>query len=289
VKAPHNRSVYAVAVIVLFLVLLFAPVAFAQVGISTFEIDFDITPGEICAESVYIVNESDTPQNVRIEAVDWMPGGSQEYLPPGTLDRSLAPWLTFWPSEVSVDPGEAAEIHVEVSPPPTVKGFYWGVLFLRLETQPVAGSQAQIGMNVILAVRVFADTGDGVPEGRITNFSCKPLDTGEQMLFTLEFENTGITRLYLAGTIQIRDISGDVVREIDLCGGMSLPGTKNRFVAVLTAIPREKGPGEENIEAAEPQPPLPPGSYVAIAIIDYGGDSLIGAQLPFSIEEGESG
>jgi len=286
VEVQQKQTVYIVAASALFLVLLFAPVVSAQVGISTFEIDLGISPGESSTDSLYITNEGDSPRYVRIEAVDWMPT-TQEYLPPGTLERSLTPWLAFWPSEVSVDPGAAAEIHVEVTPPPTVKGVYWGVLFLRLETQPAASDegQVQIGMNVIFAVKVYADTGDGVPEGRITDFSCEPLDTGEQMRFALEFENTGITRLRPTGTIQIRDASGDVIRKIDLSGGMSLPGTKSKFVAALTAIAPEEGPGEENIEAVKPQSPLPPGSFVAVAIIDYGGDALVAAQLPFTIGE----
>jgi len=290
VEILGKRKVYVVVAsgLALGLLLAFGQLGLAQVGISTFAINLEIRPGETATDSLYITNNGDSPRYVRIEAVDWVPTGpaAREYLPPGTVERSLTGWLTFWPSEVSVNPGEAVEIHVEVTPPDTVKGVYWGMLFLRLETQPVAneGTQAQIGMNVILAVEVYADTGEGNPEGRITNFSCKPIERDEQMLFMLTFENTGITQLHSTGTIQIRDESGDIAREIVLPVGTSLPGTTQTLGAPLTIVPSE-GPGEMNTEDAEPQPPLPPGTYLAIAIIDYGGDALVAAQLPFEIQE----
>jgi len=288
VDVSEKRKVNRVAVsgLVLGLLLLLGQVVSGQVGISTFTISLEIRPGETATDSLYITNNSDSPQYVRIEVVDWVPTGplSKEYLPAGSLVRSVASWLTFWPEEMSVNPGEAVEIRLEATPPGTVEGVYWGMLFLRLETQLVAseGSQAQVGLNVILAVEVYADTGEGIPQGRINDFYCRPLDNDKQLLFVLEFEDTGITQLRSTGTIQIRDESGDIVRELALPVGSSLPDTTQMLVVPLTIVPSE-GPGEENIEDAEPQPLLPQGSYLAVAIIDYGGDALVAAQLPFTI------
>jgi len=291
VSEKRKAYVMAVSGLVLGLLLVIGQLASAQVGISTFTINLEIRPGETATDSLYITNNGDSPQHVRIEAVDWVPTGplTKEYLPAGTVERSVTGWLVFWPSEASVNPGEALEIRVEATPPATVEGVYWGMLFLRLGTQPVAteGSQAQIGLNVILAVEVYADTGEGIPQGRITDFHCRPLDSDEQMLFALEFEDTGITQLHSTGTIQIRDESGDIVRELVLPVGTSLPGTRQVLGAPLTIVPSE-GPGEENTEDAEPQPSLPPGTYLAIAIVDYGGDALVAAQLPFVIQEESS-
>jgi len=293
-RCSYSQCLALLVTVGILLVLAGGQTGWAQVGISTFVLDMHICPGEIGRDSLSLTNNGESAQGFRIEVTDWIPIGpnAQEYLPAGTLARSISEWLDFTPSEGVIQPGEAVEVQVEVAAPSTAEGVYWGMLFIRLlgehtETGAVEAG-THVGMNVVLGVAVYVNTGGGQPQGRVVGFSCEALDSKKQMEFTVEFENTGITRLRPTGKIEIRDASGDTVREIHLPTFISLPDTKQRVQAPLTTVP-SKGPGEENIEAAELQPPLPPGSYVAIAIIDYGGDSLIGAQLPFSIEEGESG
>jgi len=280
----------AFLIVCLLLVGSLSQVGWTQVGISTFVLDMVISPGEIGKDSLLITNNGDSVQYIAIEVADWVPTGPsmQEYLPPGTLDRSLSAWLNFWPSELALEPGEAVQVQVELTAPPTAEGAYWGMLFVKLLPAPSAtgtgATQAHVGLSVLLGVAVYAETDGGELQGRVVGFSCEPLDSEKQMMFTLEFEDTGITRLQPTGTIQIRDEEGDIVRELPLPVFTSLPDTTQRLQVALTFIPSEQ-PGVENPEPVEPEPPLPPGTYLAIAIIDYGGDALVAAQLPFEIQE----
>jgi len=290
VKPLRNQRRRTLAGLVILVVLALAQTGWSQVGVSTFVLDLNVSPGQTAIDSFFIVNNGTTAQDVVIEAVDWVPIGPslQEYLAPGTLDRSLTEWLNFWPAEGIIQPGESLQVQVELLPPTVTEGAYWGMLFVRLlgehASTGTAEAGAQVGMNVILGVAIYADTGGGEPQGRIVDFSCEPLDSGKQMMFTLAFEDTGITRLSPTGTIQIRDEEGNIVKELTLPKFTSLPDTTQRLQVALTFVPSER-PGEENPEPVEPEPPLPPGTYLAIAIIDYGGDALVAAQLPFEIQQ----
>ena len=272
---------------------LFAEPAEGQVGLSTFVLDLLVSPGQTSEDVFSVVNNGEAPQYIEIEAVDWMPTGPsmQDYFAPGTLARSVSDWLEFWPAEARVAPGESLQVRVSVTPPASAEGCYWGMLFVKLlpSSSPtdVGEMQAQVGMNVILGVAIYAETGGGEAQGRIVGFSCEPLGPGRQMMFALEFEDTGITRLRPTGTIQIRDEEGNIVRELTLPQFTSLPDTAQRLQVPLTRVPSER-PGVENPEAIEPEPPLPPGTYLAVAIIDYGGAALVAAQLPFQIQEEKS-
>ena len=259
----------------------------AQVGLSTFVLDLSVSPGGTAGESFFVVNQSESPQSIVIEPVDWVPmgPGKQEYLSVGTLERSVVDWMYFSPAEATIEPGEAVQVQVELTAPSTAEGCFWSMLFVRILPPLDEGgeSQGRVGMNVILGVAVYADAGGGDPQGRITGLSHQLVDSERQALFTVEFENTGITRLSPTGQIQIRDEVGDLVREIGLPQFVSLPGTRQQLQVPLTRLPFER----PNVEAAEPvekQPPLAPGTYLSIAIIDYGGDALVAAQLPFEIE-----
>ncbi len=278
----------AVAILVLVISIL-VQTASAQVGLSTFVLELIVLPGQTTRDAFTITNNSERSQYFEIEAVDWVPIGpsKQNYVAPGSLERSIFAWLDFWPPEAAIKPGENIQIQVELTAPSSARGSYWGMLFVKLLPSPSAAAtgeiQAQVGMNVILGVAIYAETGDGEPQGRIVGFSCEPHDSDRQMLFALEFEDTGITRLRPTGTIQIRDEEGDIARELTLPQFTSLPDTVQRLQVPLTRVPSER-PGVESPEPVELESPLPPGMYLAIAIIDYGGDALVAAQLPFEIE-----
>lgn len=285
-----TRWKHALLLVCVLSVGLLSQVGWTQVGISTFVLDMVISPGEIGKDTLLITNNGDSTQYVAIEVVDWVPTGPsmQEYLPPGTLDRSLSGWLNFWPSELNLQPGEAVQVQVEATAPSTAEGAYWGMLFVKLLPTPsptgTGETPAQVGLNVVLGIAIYAETGSGEAQGRIVGFSCEPLHSGKQMMFTLKFEDTGITRLRPTGTIQIHDEEGNFVRELLLPQFTSLPDTTQRLQVALTFVPSER-PGVENPEPVEPEPPLPAGTYLAIAVIDYGGDALVAAQLPFVIQE----
>jgi len=282
-------SFTAVAILVLVASILVQP-ASGQVGLSTFVLDLVVLPGRVTRDALTLTNNGEKAQYIRIEAVDWVPTGPsmQSYVAPGSLERSISAWLDFWPSETTIEPGENIQVQVELTAPSSARGSYWGMLFVKLlpSSSPVetGETQAQVGMVVVLGVAIYADAGGGESQGRIIGFSYEPLDPDRQMLFTVKFEDTGITRLRPTGTIQIRDEGGDIVRELMLPQFTSLPDTNQHLQVPLTRVPSER-PGVENPEPVEPEPPLPPGTYLAIAIIDYGGDALVAAQLPFEIED----
>jgi hypothetical protein len=81
----------------------------------------------------------------------------------------------------------------------------------------------------------------------------------------VEFENTGEGPLRPEGEIELRTVGGEVVGVLDVPAFSVLPGRIRR-----ASVPVELD--------------LTPGEYLAIPILDFGGDYLAGGQARFSVE-----
>ena len=78
---------------------------------------------------------------------------------------------------------------------------------------------------------------------------------------SLTLENSGDDHLRLLGGVTVKDGTGKVVRDEKLPGAVVLPHHDNRRQL------------SRNWSA-----PLPSGDYTVTAVIDYGGEELLGAE-----------
>jgi hypothetical protein len=236
----------------------------ASITVAPLSIKVPIAAGEMGTVVFLVRNVGKTTAEVHITLHDWRrtPEGKLQVLPPGTLEGSCAPWITYSPTALKLAPGEKAEVTVNIRVPEGVFGDRWA-LFLVAEYPPEsegetapAEATGRTRVMVAYAVKLLRqDPEHASPAGEIR--SVELLNTNPLRL-RIVYTNTGNTHTVNRGTVEVRDIFGETVRSFPIGEFPTLPG-EERIIVV-------EDPTEE---------PLPEGIYYAFATIDFGGEYLV--------------
>jgi hypothetical protein len=188
-------------------------------------------------------------------------GGDYKFDKPGANRFSAASWATMNPREFDVAPNSFQLVRVSLNIPQHISGEYSGIVFF--QTRPARHSGGGITFSERVASKVYAYTENSLRiDGAIDDIAVKQTAIGER--FLIGFKNTGNAHLYLNGRVEIRKGNETVAR---------VPFQQQLLV--------ERG-GRRVIEAYSDK--LPPGSYTALALVDFGGPSLAGGQTTFSVK-----
>lgn len=202
------------------------------------------------------------PLNLRLYAADWSLDrkGNPQFVKAGTLPGSCSNWIQVSPTTVSVPAGERQEVRFTINVPAEAQGTFRTVIMFETIPEPPKNGERAIAINGRIGSTLYVLAGPQSRRARITGLSAAPEVT------TLTVENTGTSHVRLKGVLQFKDAAGKMVQEVPLPGGVVLPGTNN--IRELTV----------------PMPaPLPRGHYTVTAIVDYGGEVLIGARSKVAV------
>lgn len=239
------------------------------VGLSPPRITLEATPGTEITESVVVDHPSaSAPMEVMVNLSDVLlaPDGSIVYLEPDSQPRSLASWITVSPLQFELTVEERRELRYTIEvPEDTTPGTYWGLLFF--ESRPITESEdenPEQGFGVRTRVRVghtvYVNVGQIARDGQIAGIRHEP--SADEM--RIAFQNTGNGVIRLAGEVEIRSTDGQRVHSLELSNEVSFPGSTHDLAVPL--------PG-----------PLSSGDYVALAVLDYGEDSVVAGESEFTV------
>ena len=254
-----------------FVVLSAFPSLVYAVSISQASFDLALPAGTSETGTFVVVNDETEATTVDISLSDWdrRSDGENRFLDVGSVERSAAGWITFAPAQFRLDPDEAVEVRFTMAVPAGVTGSYWAALIVQGTPRKV---QVQSGTTILVrkrfAVKILeTPPGTGNLSGRIADVrvgGSNPLQT------VILFENNGLVNMNaVKGRVEIRDAAGQTVESIPIEAFPILPGATRQLV-VSSARPK----GDV----------LPPGRYLILAIIDFGGDSLLGGQLVLELK-----
>ncbi|GBC75930.1 hypothetical protein HRbin07_00122 [bacterium HR07] len=240
--------------------------------ISNIEFDLALPRGASETLAFQVLNNEADPLEIQISVADWDRDitGENRFYPPGTLPRSLAPWLSVSPLRFDLTPNEQKEIRFSIKIPSEITGTYWAAIMV--EAAPKQTQPQPPGTTVVVrrrfAVKVLeTPPGTGTKDGRISLLDVRGLNPPN---IFIEFENRGTVHTpEVKGRIEIRDEKGATLEKLDVESFPTLPGAK-RLLKITSA--RKKGDL------------LPPGKYLILAILDYGGESLAGGQFVLKIK-----
>lgn len=226
-----------------------------------------IPPGEEATVGFWIENEGPTVVDVRIILLDWFRTleGKTQFFPPGTLKGSCAPWIAYSPTSLSVPPGERVWVSVHIAVPKGEIGDRWA-LFLVAVYFPKEETKEGMGTQIIIAPTVKLLRQDPVnaePAGEIRSVEVASL---EPLKLKVLYANTGNAHTTNTGTVEIKDIFGETVREFTIGEFPTLPGEEH---LIIVEDPSGK--------------PLPDGIYYALVTIDFGGEYLVQGGVMFEV------
>lgn len=170
----------------------------------------------------------------------------------GAIEGSCGARLRVTPDIAVLQPAESRELLVEVDHPSEP---CWAVVFIQTGSgadQPGAWITQRIG------VKVFA--GDRSPQALNGEISAvEAVAAGGAISVDFDFRNLATTALRPTGHIELRALTGETVAQVEIEPFSVLPGHTRRIAAAVEAE-------------------LPEGRYVAVPVIDFGGEFLAGGQ-----------
>ena len=235
-----------------------------------------VGPGEEYKGTFNVTNLGDRSAQLDIILTDYTitEQGRFESFEPGTLgERSLADYITYSPDQLTLEPGESAEVHYSFTLPAGADGPHWAALMVIPEasTEEVTPPESEEGFGFFVHWRiryvhsiVQRSPSPPPPEGRMVTIDVSG-DTTEEggQILTVEstFENLCDDLLTCQGYIEVRDEQGEAILRYDFPrGAMVYPRAQRIFSHTF-----------EDVD-------MPAGKYMILCVIDFGGDHLVGAQ-----------
>ncbi|MBI3661009.1 hypothetical protein HY230_11155 [Candidatus Acetothermia bacterium] len=225
--------------------------AWGQIGVSALSLDVNLAPGGSLAGNFEVFNNSQQPRQFTVEVKDYdrTIDGGLVLLTSSTHPRSLAKFFTVAPVAFTLSPGQKQLIGLNIKIPANESGPHWVALVI---SSPIP--------------KVIAMSTDQ-PQS--------PVTIGSEEQFIIKIRQTDPTNAVNKGritgtsvTLPEKDkplqIVGEIVLQKDIADLAVLPGGKLRLKIPVTQ-------------------PLPVGPYLALVIIDFGGDALVAGQVRFQL------
>lgn len=240
--------------------LIWAGMAAVALEVNLVEVDLAVGPGQAYTFSFIARNEREAPEMFTIYVGDWDrdEAGGNRFYPPGTISRSLSPWLTVAPGSFTLGAGETREISGTLRiPSGTETGTYWGIVFVHGEPRPVQQQGTTVMVAQRIGIKVYATVGSAPNKGEVRKLEFRGLNP---FWLVVEFVNPGLVNLReVRVEVQVYDVKGGQLARIEPPPVPCLPGA-TRWVIAETAL----SPA--------------PGTYLVVARVDVGGEEIIAAQ-----------
>lgn len=232
----------------------------------------EVTPGKLeisvplgAAYNIPISVRNSSFDSVHVQAsmVDFGVGvdGSYQFQQIGARPYSLMKWAAIRPREFDMVPGTVQQVQLTIVLPqqPGMSGEYAGIVFFQTRPQRKKGS-------VAFSIRVASKIYETVPgtvklDGAVTKMSATADSHGET--YRVLYHNTGNAHVYVRGQLAVQK-GGSVVEQLQLADGQLVERGGTRLLQVS---------GKR----------LEPGSYQAIATLDYGGTTQTGGEIAFDV------
>ncbi|HET7790996.1 MAG TPA: hypothetical protein VFK78_09385 [Gemmatimonadales bacterium] len=240
--------------------------ALAQLAVDQTEIVLDPRAVGKRAVSFNVTNFGSEAVQATVYLQDWSRAadGQQDFVSSGTLPHSCGRFLEVFPLSLRLAPGASGAVRVALTGGDTLTAACWSIIMVESANPapPPAGRQIRYVMRI--GVKVYVVPPGLAKEGDVLDFTIarhRPDSladtTGRD--FVVSFQNSGGAPLWPTGKIEIRRIDNSVAATVDIVEFGVLPGDSRTLRVRI--------------------PALPPGHYVALALIDYGGAEVAGGQV----------
>ena len=268
-RGTARRQRFLPAALVLFGGVAVAAPAAAQLTVNPSEIV--LIPGVAPAASFTVANDGRTQIQATVYQNDWdrNDDGENAFYPTGTVVGSCGDRVKVFPQTVQIEPGTRQAIRVSTEGS-TFPSPCWTIVFVENAPRPSTGA-SRIVYVMRIGVKIYVLPPGLTKDAEVTGFALEhrhqtpsgPAVDTTQEEFGLRVHNTGGVPLHFEGRVEIRDLGNNVVATQKVEDFPVLPGAQRR---VAIAIPT-----------------LRPGKYVALAVLGYGGDDDLAAQLDLEI------
>jgi P pilus assembly chaperone PapD len=232
--------------------------------VSPAKFEVAIPAGQAYNIPITVHNSSGDPTHVQATLVDFGvdPNGGYQFQKVGSRQHSLLRWASIRPREFDLPAGTSQQVQLSVVVPSQagLSGEYAGIVFF--QTRPTRRGGSTLAFSARVASKIYETIPDTVKvEGMVAKMASSKAGNGQS--YRVVFNNTGNAHVYLRGQVQVQK-GGSVVDRIAMPDEMLV----------------ERG-GTRTIQVSGKR--LAPGTYQAIATIDYGGKTQTGGAIEFTV------
>ena len=230
--------------------------------------------------SFSLSNTSDKAVQATVTRQDWdrAENGDNHFLPAGSTGTSCGTILSASPLSIRVEPHSSRIVRLGVQEAASLTKECWDIFFVEEVPQraTVSGGNSlqyifRTGVKVYVAPPGLKRDGaiedmavEAVP-AKAPATPAKPAvsnPSGAKQQIAVRFHNTGGTHLLAKGRLEFRRLDNSLATQVPIAEFPTLPGATRK---VTIEVPNG----------------LPPGDYVVLALIDFGGAELVAGQIDY--------
>lgn len=244
------------------------------------QLEISVVPsatGRVMASFV-VRNGTKHPVQAIVTREDWdrAENGDNRFVPSGSTRTSCGALMSIFPMAFRIEAGANQTVRLAVEKAPNLEKECWDIVFV--EEVPQKRTATRSGLQYIFrtGVKVYVVPPGLKRDASITGMTVESagsrLASGDRAAasppvkqrIVIQFSNGGQVHLVARGRIEFRRLDNSVAMQIPIAEFPTLPGAVRR------------------LELDMP-PTIPAGSYIALALIDFGGAEIAAGQLELDI------
>jgi hypothetical protein len=234
-------------------------------------LDAHLAPGGNFTGNLEVFNNGQRARQFTVDVKDYDRNldGGLVLLNSGTHARSLSKFFSIAPVAFNLPPGQKQLLGINIKIPANESGPHWVAIVVHSPIPTAMNTDQQAPVTIgsaeqfIIKIR-HTDPTNALNRGRVTGTNVILPEKEKPLQVVVDYENTGTTFQQPKAQLRIVNAKGETALQKDISDLAVLPGGKLRFKIPVTQ-------------------PLPAGAYLALVIIDYGGDSLVAGQVRFQL------
>ena len=237
----------------------FPALAQMTLEVSPIRAEHQIEAGVSETNVIQVRNGGPKPVRVKAQVQDWQMNrkGEVAFAKAGATSGSLSGWLEINPTDFQVEPGQTKEIRYTLTIPAGARagGYHAAILVEGMPAQPGPPNPKKMAVHGRFGVMIYETVGKPDTRAKFTDFQVVP--EKKQVKFVLALANAGTAHFRpKKSKVTIKNSQGQEVAKVDIPDAPVLPGAARdvEFVQELN---------------------LPPGQYLAEAVVDAGQRDLL--------------
>jgi P pilus assembly chaperone PapD len=244
------------------------------------QLEVTITPSATArVMSGFVVrNAGKHPTQAIVTREDWdrAENGENRFVPSGSSGKSCAALMNVFPTAFRLEPGAVQTIRLAIEGTPAAPKECWDIFFVEEVSQRWTPTRSGLRYILRTGVKVYVVPAGLKRDASITDMSVQSAGsslvskTGTsasqpvRQRIAIQFSNSGEVHLAAKGRIEFRRLDNSIAMQIPIAEFPTLPGAVRR---VELDVPLT----------------VPPGTYIALALIDYGGAEIAAGQLELTV------
>jgi P pilus assembly chaperone PapD len=249
----------------------------AQLTVS--RLDITVTPSETnrVMASFVVRNVGTTAAQGIVTREDWdrAENGDNQFMPSGSTSNSCGNLISVFPVAFRLEPAGEQTVRVAIEKVANAAKECWEIVFVQDVPQKRAPTQSGLEYTLRTGVKLYVAPAGLTRDGAVTHMSVaegarasaptrSPISPRAKERITIQFTSSGELHLAAKGRIEIRRLDNSTVMDLDIPEFPTLPGAVRRLEVDIP-------------------PALPPGKYVALAMIDFGSRDIAAGHLELTI------